>query len=148
VLERLTPDYDVTVFFCNPNIQPFEEYQKRLTELRRFSAVPVIADNYFDYLPESCEDCFRLRLEETAKHTVAHGFDLFTTTLTASSKKNADKINEIAAESAKKYSTERLWADFKKGNGYNRSIELCNQYNIYRQVYCGCKKSQSNNRNS
>jgi len=143
VLERLTLDYDVTVLFFNPNIVPREEYDKRLLELQRFvgdahRGVPIISTKYVQYTPESCEDCFTLRLEETAKFAVANGFDCFTTTLTLSSKKDAELINEISADLAKKYSVERLWADFKKADGYNRSIALCNEYGIYRQNYCGC----------
>jgi hypothetical protein len=146
VLERLIKDYDVTVFFYNPNIRPYEEYKKRLSELKRFlslaqTSIPLFTGEYYTdgYIPGCCEECFTLRLEETAKTAVSYGMDCFSTTLTASSKKNADDINEICAVIAKKYSINRLWADFKKDDGYNRSVELCNKYNLYRQGYCGCR---------
>jgi predicted adenine nucleotide alpha hydrolase (AANH) superfamily ATPase len=164
VIERLRrlPDYDVTVFFYNPNVQPLSEYERRLSELERFLAeygnkyknygVKLMVGEYdnahfkcavagFEHISENgerCEKCYALRLEETAKTAAAYGFDCFTTTLTLSSKKNAARINEIAAEVAAKYCTKRLWADFKKDDGYNRSIELCNEYGLYRQSYCGC----------
>jgi len=151
------PDYDTTVFFYNPNIFPFVEYKRRFNEQRRFISdvhndVKLIEGEYdfkkfknvisgLEHLPENserCKKCYELRLEETAKVAASHGFDCFTTTLTLSSKKNADNINEIAKTIARKYSIKRLWSDFKKDDGYNRSIELCNEYNLYRQNYCGC----------
>jgi hypothetical protein len=149
VLERIVRDYDVTVLWYNPNIVPKSEHNKRLSHLQRFMRnahpnVPIIVGEYCVFTPNCCEECFTARFEETAKIAVSHGFDLFTTTLTLSSKKNADVINELSAIAAEKYSTERLWADFKKNDGYNRSIELCNRYKIYRQDYCGCKNENEN----
>jgi len=88
---------------------------------------------------ERCIKCYTLRLEESAKIAVSYGFELFTTTLTLSSKKDAEQINQVMAKVATKYSLKRLWADFKKDDGYNLSIELCNKYRLERQKYCGCK---------
>ncbi|MCL2071336.1 MAG: epoxyqueuosine reductase QueH [Oscillospiraceae bacterium] len=170
VLERLCPDYDVTVFFYNPNVQPQSEYQKRLEEQKRFlevadfgeSTVELIEGEYstekfksairgLEHLPEEskgknsqrCEMCYRLRLEETARTAAEEGFDCFASTLTLSSKKKASVINPIAEEFAAKYDVEAVLEDFKKKDGYNRSVELCNEYGLYRQNYCGCKEADS-----
>jgi hypothetical protein len=144
VIERLIPDYDITLFYYNPNILPKQEYDKRLTELRRFvgdahPSITIIEGEYKPYVPNCCEECFLIRLEETAKAASAHNFDCFTTTLTVSSKKKAALINPIMAAVAGRYRVEPILDDFKKKNGYNRSIELSKKYNLYRQVYCGCK---------
>ncbi|MCL1831448.1 MAG: epoxyqueuosine reductase QueH [Oscillospiraceae bacterium] len=161
VLERLTPDYDVTLFYYNPNVLPLPEYERRLHEQERIASafgVPMLTGAYhpdyfkaviagLEHLPENsarCTLCYTLRLEETAKTAAVMNMDVFTTTLTMSSKKNAEHINDIAADVARKYAVRRLWADFKKGDGYNRSVALCKQYNIYRQEYCGCVPLQSN----
>jgi len=144
VLEKLKNDYDITVFFYNPNILPIEEYQKRFDEQKRFlkeehPTVPIIEGEYNPGVPNCCEECFLIRLEETAKTAALHGFDCFTTSLTVSSKKKASTINPIAAAVAGRYKVEAIQDDFKKKNGYNRSVELSKKYNLYRQVYCGCK---------
>jgi len=148
VLEKLKHDYDITVFFYNPNILPQEEYQKRLSEQERFLKeahpnVALIAGEYVPIIPNCCEECFLIRLEETAKTAAEQGFDCFTTTLTTSSKKKASTINPIAAAVAGRYKVEAIQDDFKKKNGYNRSVELSKKYNLYRQVYCGCKPTES-----
>jgi hypothetical protein len=148
VLERLTPDYDITVFFYNPNIFPKAEYHKRLTEQERFleeahSSVKLMVGDYTPYTPRCCEECFLIRLEETAKTAALHGFDCFTTALTVSSKKKASTINPIAAAVAGRYKVEAILDDFKKKNGYNRSIEISKKYNLYRQVYCGCEPQKT-----
>jgi hypothetical protein len=144
-LERLIPDYDITLFFFNPNILPREEYVIRLNEQIRFvkeahPTVPIIEGEYTPCVPSCCEECFLIRLEETAKTARLHGFDCFTTTLTVSSKKKAALINPIATALGGRFGVEAVSDDFKKKNGYNRSIELSKKYNLYRQVYCGCKK--------
>jgi hypothetical protein len=146
VLERLLPDYDITLFFYNPNILPEIEYQKRLEEQKRFLAeahpdIPLMAGAYDGngYTPACCEECFLIRLEETAKIAKLNGFDCFTTTLTVSSKKKAALINPIAAALSGRYRVEAILDDFGKKNGYNRSIELSKKYNLYRQNYCGCE---------
>ncbi|MCL2037241.1 MAG: epoxyqueuosine reductase QueH [Oscillospiraceae bacterium] len=146
VLERLLSNYDITLFFCNPNIHPLEEYNKRLDELKRFLAIAydspfrprLIVPEYEPVIPVRCEECFLIRLEETAKYAKSHGFDCFTTTLTMGSKKKADTINPIAAALAGRYRLDVVLDDFKKKNGYNRSVELSKKYALYRQTYCGC----------
>ena len=119
-LEYLTAYFDITVFFYNPNISPKEEYAYRLAEQKRFLA------------------CFRLRLEESARAAKAHGFDCFTTTLTISPLKNADLLNAIGMEMGERYGVPWLCSDFKKREGYKRSIELSREFDLYRQNYCGC----------
>jgi len=157
VLERLAPDYDVTIFFYNPNIQPYDEYIKRLDELKKLLKIAhneteLIEGEYaherfkalivgMEQLPENtqrCDECYRLRLEETAITAKLGGFDFFATTLTLSSKKKASVINPIAEAFAHEYEIKAVLEDFKKKDGYNRSIELCNEYKLYRQSYCGC----------
>ncbi|MCL1789609.1 MAG: epoxyqueuosine reductase QueH, partial [Oscillospiraceae bacterium] len=91
--------------------------------------------------PNCCEECFLIRLEETAKIAKLNHFDCFATTLTVSSKKKAALINPIAAALAGRYRVEAVLDDFKKKNGYNRSIELSKKYNLYRQNYCGCRRA-------
>lgn len=162
VLERLTPHFDVTVFFFNPNITESEEYYLRLNEQKRFlkeaygDSVPLIEGRYFsreffcmaegyEKEPEGgarCTLCFENRLLETAKAAKEGGFDYFATTLTVSPHKNAELINGIGEELAKKVGANWLFADFKKENGYKRSVELSKQYEIYRQRYCGCLYSK------
>lgn len=163
VLERLLPDFDVTVLYYNPNIQPKEEYQKRLDEQKAFLqtlAVPMIEGDYnsSEYylsiygkedLPEKsprCFECYRFRLEKTAQVARENGFDFFTTTLSVSPHKNADWINQIG-ERLSTPQTKFLAANFKKQNGYLRSLELSKIHNFYRQSYCGCQMSQSARQN-
>jgi hypothetical protein len=154
VLERLSPEYDITLFWFNPNIQPIAEYGKRLVELRWFieevhPKIPIIVAEYEQCLPSCCEECFLIRLEETARVAAQNGFDLFTTTLTVGSKKKAELINPIAAAVGGRYRVKAILDDFKKKNGYNRSVELSKKYNLYRQVYCGCKpENRKNNQDS
>ncbi|MCL2634346.1 MAG: epoxyqueuosine reductase QueH [Oscillospiraceae bacterium] len=137
VIERLIPDYEITLFWYNPNIVPEEEHIKRLSELGRYVGdiypdIELIVGEYTPQKFDNCRDCVAHRLSETAKR--AGGFDLFTTTLTVSPHKNANEINSIISEYDK-----GLQADFKKKNGYLRSIELSKKHNLYRQNYCGCK---------
>jgi len=159
VLEYLTPYFDITLFFYNPNISPAEEHRKREEELRRLvdemglsERVKILVGDYEperfeelakgrETLPEGgarCRDCYRLRLAKTAKLAAELGFDYFTTTLSISPHKNADWLNEIGAEEAEKNGTNYLPSDFKKKNGYRRSCELSVEYGLYRQNYCGC----------
>ena len=159
VLEYLTRYFDVTLLFYNPNIRPEAEYQKRLDALRELlakmpTASPVrLVDPGWrgeDFLaairglegePEGgkrCPVCFRLRLEETARLAAAEGYDFFGTTLTVSPHKNAPTLNAIGEALAREYGAAWLPSDFKKRNGYLRSIQLSKQYGIYRQEYCGC----------
>jgi hypothetical protein len=160
VLEYLSEYFSITVFFYNPNITDPEEYHKRVEEQKRLIAeLPVrhpisfVEGTYeperfiraakgMEQLPEGgarCEKCFELRLSETAKLAKQEGFDFFTTTLTISPLKNAEKLNEIGEQMAKSYEgTAFLNSDFKKKNGYKRSVELSGIYHLYRQDYCGC----------
>ena len=165
VLEYLTSYFDITVYFYNPNITSREEYEKRLSELRRLvslmpheNLIEVVDGDYeperflglargLETLPEGgarCFSCYRLRLEKTAQYFAARrgDFDCFATTLTVSPHKNAEKLNEIGFELADKYSLKWLPSDFKKREGYKRSIELSRLYGLYRQDYCGCEFSR------
>lgn len=155
VIEYLSEFFDITVFFYNPNVHPEPEYLHRLQEQKRLCDILKVPCVDCDYNPDSffefvrglekereggarCEKCFRLRLEYTAKKAKAEGFDLFATTLTVSPHKNAQLINEIGYEIASKAGIDWLPSDFKKRSGYLRSIRLSEQYELYRQNYCGC----------
>ena len=158
-LEYLSNYFDITVYFYNPNIASREEYDKRAGELiRLIESMPMknkpklIVSGYdenefyekvkgMEELPEGgerCFECYRLRLEKTAEEAKKIGARYFATTLSISPLKNAAKINEITEELGEKYGVLPLYADFKKKNGYKRSIELSRIYDLYRQNYCGC----------
>lgn len=162
VIEYLDKYFDITLYFYNPNINTKEEYLKRLNELIRLTnEMPLsqkieVIDGEFDNgkfeelakgrenLPERgerCRLCYGLRLEKTAEYAFLNGFDFFTTTLSISPHKSADMINEIGS-SLEKDGTKWLFSDFKKNEGYKRSIELSALYNLYRQNYCGCEYSK------
>lgn len=162
-IEYLSKYFEVTVFYFNPNISMDEEYRKRAAEQQRFirefpalHRVDFIEGDYepkrffeavkgYEKCPEGGERCFicyRLRLEETAKLAKALGYDYFTTTLTISPLKNSAKLNEIGWELGEKYEVSYLLSDFKKREGYKRSIELSKEYGLYRQNYCGCVYSR------
>lgn len=161
VLEYLNKYFDIALYFYNPNIYPYTEFEFRADELKRLVNemglnIEIIVEEYDnqsfedvakDYcdLPEGmvrCFNCYRLRLEKSIKYAKNKGFDYVTTTLSVSPHKSADKLNEIGGEIAEKYGIEYLFSDFKKKNGYKRSCELSAQYNLYRQNYCGCKYSK------
>lgn len=165
VLEYLSQYFHITIFYYNPNISYEEEYQRRISEQQRLiQELPVKNPIRFlqgEYEPdrfyqlakgleqapeggERCFCCYELRLEETAKLAKEQGFDYFTTTLSISPHKNATKLNEIGEMLSQKYDTSYLFADFKKKNGYKRSIELSKEYQLYRQDYCGCIYSKEN----
>ncbi len=165
VLEYLSEYFKITLLFYNPNITPVTEYEKRYCELERLikemplASMPTLInaeyepEKFFSIakgmegLPEGCERCFacyRLRLENAAQYAAVNKFDYFTTTLSISPHKNADELNKIGSELADKYDVPYLYADFKKNNGYKRSIELSKIYGLYRQNYCGCVFSQRN----
>lgn len=158
-LEYLSQYFKITVFFYNPNLYPQEEYEKRAAEQKRFirelQTVHKVdfAEGRFEpekfasvvkgleQEPEGkarCFACYGLRLGEAAKTALEGGFDYFTTTLSISPLKNAQKLNEIGKELSEKYGIAYLYSDFKKKGGYQRSIELSKQYHLYRQDYCGC----------
>lgn len=158
-LEYLSQYFSITVLYYNPNISPKEEFYKRFYEQKRLiESLPVkhkislieggydyndflsVAEGYED-VPEGgarCFRCYAMRLEESARLAKESGFDYFCTTLSISPLKNAQKINEIGYELAEKYGVKWLPSDFKKREGYKRSIELSRQYNLYRQNFCGC----------
>lgn len=159
VLEYLSKYFRITILYYNPNISPFTEYQKRKGEVER-----LVFENSFGY-PISflecdydfekfeqiskglekereggarCIKCYYMRMEKAAFYAKQYHFDYFTTTLSISPYKNAQKLNEIGELLAKQYDVAYLYADFKKKDGYKRSIELSKQYHLYRQDYCGC----------
>lgn len=162
VLEYLSDYFEITVFYYNPNIFPENEYTKRILEQQMLirdmkvkHPVSFVAGNYdrerfyeiargIEHLKEGGERCFKcyeLRLEEAARIALEGEFDYFTTTLSISPMKNAEKLNEIGNRIGKKYGVQYLQSDFKKKNGYKRSIELSRTYGLYRQDYCGCEFS-------
>jgi len=166
VIELLKPDYDITLFFYNPNIEPEDEYIKRKNELSKLllivnssqeSSQIKLLNNEYDndifetaVLPyhnqpeggERCTECFRIRLYETAKRAKAEKYDIFTSTLSVSPHKNAKLLNKIGQSAANEYKIDYLEADFKKKDGYLHSIKLTKEYNLYRQSYCGCNNSK------
>ena len=164
VIERLSKYFRITVFYYNPNIEPLEEYLKRKEEQKRFlsevtTPYPI---NFLDcdYEHEEfiqlskglenekeggprCLKCYRLRLLKTALKAQEFHFDYFGTSLTVSPYKNAQALNQIGEELQKKFNVKYLYSDFKKRNGYKRSIELSKDYHLYRQDYCGCSFSKA-----
>lgn len=155
--------FNITLYFCNPNISPESEFEYRLDELKRFVHetslnIPIIEEEYnpeifyelaegLENLPERgerCQKCIAHRLEMTAQKASLLNYDYFTTTLTISPHKDCTFINECGAEISHKYNVEYLYSDFKKHDGYKHSIELSRQYNLYRQNYCGCIYSKIN----
>ena len=159
VLEALTPYFRVTVLYYNPNIQPRAEYDLRLENQRKIiaalptpSEVDILECDYdgekydaavkgLEAEPEGgarCTVCFRLRLEETAKRASELGYDFFCTTLTVSPHKDAERLNQIGRALGERYGVPFLPSDFKKREGYKRSIQLSKEYDLYRQDYCGC----------
>jgi predicted adenine nucleotide alpha hydrolase (AANH) superfamily ATPase len=176
VLEYLSHYFEITLFFYNPNISPKTEYDFRFSEQKRLVEVfnlqadtknrhKISVANVL-YEPEQfisnvrghetdseggkrCEICFNLRLEETAKYAKENNFDYFTTTLSISPMKNAETLNRIGLKLGEKYGVKYLVSDFKKKNGYKRSIELSKEFELYRQNYCGCifsKKEHETNK--
>ena len=163
VIEYLSNYFDITILFYNPNINNDIEYNKRLQELERFvkefktnNPVKVISlgYNHDEYLQtvlgleEEKEGgsrwlkCYRLRIEKTFEYAKQYNFDYVTTTLTISPLKNSQVINKIGSELENIYHINYLYSDFKKKEGYKRSIVLSHEYNLYRQDYCGCEFSK------
>ena len=162
-LERLQRDYDVDIYYYNPNIEPEAEFRKRAGEEERFvrafrpdGGVQVIVAEYDheaferiargrEQLPERgerCYLCYELRLRRTAAFAREKGYDCFTTSLSISPYKSARWINEIGERLAGEYQVPFVHSDFKKQNGYARSIALSREYNLYRQEWCGCVYSR------
>lgn len=159
VLEYLSKYFKITILYYNPNIDTLFEYNKRYNEqIRIIKELPVINKisiievpynnlEYLNYIKgleqeleggSRCSKCYLLRLEKTAQLALKNKFEYFTTTLTVSPYKNANKINQIGQMLEKKYHISYLYSDFKKKEGYKRSIILSKEYNLYRQDYCGC----------
>ena len=165
VLEYLSNYFQITVFYYNPNIFPESEYTKRILEQQTLiekmkvkHPVSFIAGHYdkkrfyemargLEEVKEGgkrCMKCYELRLRETAQVAKEGEFDYFTTTLSISPLKNADRLNEIGRSLEEEYGVKYLLSDFKKKNGYKRSIELSKLFGLYRQDYCGCEFSMHN----
>ena len=168
VLEYLSNYFGITVFYYNPNIYPDEEYEMRVREQQRFirefpakHPIDFIEGAYdkerfyemargLEQVPEGgqrCFQCYELRLREAGELAKARGFDYFTTTLSISPMKNAEKLNEIGLRLAEELGVSYLCSDFKKRNGYKRSTELSREYGMYRQDYCGCVYSYQERHN-
>lgn len=164
VISYLTKYFNITIFYYNPNISPIEEYNKRKEEqiklinsIKQENPINIIDCDYDNNLYEEkikgleqepekgkrCTICFNLRLEKTAVTAKNNNYDYFGTTLTVSPYKNCQLINEIGYNLENKYNIKWLPSDFKKNDGYKKSIELSKKYNLYRQNYCGCKYSQN-----
>lgn len=168
VLEYLSNYFGITVFYYNPNIYPDEEYEMRVREQQRFirafpakHPIDFIEGAYdkerfyemargLEAVPEGgqrCFQCYELRLREAGELAKARDFDYFTTTLSISPMKNAEKLNEIGLRLAEELGVSYLCSDFKKRNGYKRSTELSREYGMYRQDYCGCVYSYQERHN-
>ena len=166
VLEYLNKYFNITIYYYNPNIYPDSEYERRKEEAKKF-IIDAGYDIKFiecDYNPkefydvvkdvhhlgersERCYNCYKLRLENSVKFAKDNNYDYFTTTLSISPYKNSDWLNEIGYILEDKYNVNYLCADFKKNNGYKRSLELSKEYNLYRQEYCGCVYSKNEREN-
>ena len=163
VITFLTKYFDITILYYNPNIAPIEEYNKRkkeqiklISKIDSIGKIDILDCDYdndiyeekikgYEECPERgerCTICFNLRLEKTAKIAKDNNYDYFCSTLTVSPYKNAKLINEIGKNLENKYNIKWLYSDFKKADGYKKSIELSKKYNLYRQDYCGCIYSQ------
>lgn len=164
VLEHLTHYFSISILYYNPNIEPESEYDKRKAELERLvrsmpleNPVTLLSCEYdsqafreaakgLEDVPEGgarCLACFRLRLRRAAEEAKKRDFDYFTTTLSISPLKNAEALNQIGEEAGREYGVAHLPSDFKKKEGYKRSIELSREYDLYRQDYCGCIYSKA-----
>ncbi|NOR45323.1 MAG: recombinase [Candidatus Delongbacteria bacterium] len=165
IIELLRDYFNITLYFYNPNIYPKEEHDRRLNELKLFverfdsnNNINLIAEKYTPMEFASCvsglEDereggarcfkCYDLRLSRTAVRASEDKFDYFCTTLSISPHKNAEKINKIGKELADIYDVKFLFSNFKKKNGFKRSLEISKDFDLYRQEYCGCEYSMSN----
>ena len=164
VLEYLSQYFAITLLYYNPNIAPLEEYQKREAELRRLVSqmkfthpVELLPCQYdgqafvqaargLEGEPEGgkrCEACFRLRLRYAAQEAARLRFDYYTTTLSISPLKNAPLLNQLGEEIGREFGVAHLPSDFKKKDGYKRSVQLSKEYDLYRQDYCGCAFSKA-----
>lgn len=167
VLSILSSYFNITIYYYNPNISPYKEFIKRAKEIQKLllqmslpSNVEILIGDYENSLFENtidayrhdgegsfrCFSCYRLRLESTCKKAKEKNFDYFTTTLSISPYKNSKVLNQIGEQLSKKYHISYLYADFKKKDGYKKSIEFSKLYNLYRQDYCGCIYSKMEKR--
>ncbi len=168
VLERLSGYFSITLYYYNPNISTKEEYDKRLEEVRRLLAAmtpkhPISLRweewdhtaflkmaKGLEHAPEGgvrCHRCYEMRMDKAAQTAKQFGYEYFTSTLSISPLKNAEKLNEIGEKAGEKWGVKHLPSDFKKRDGYKRSVELSKEYGLYRQDFCGCefsKKTASN----
>lgn len=161
VLEYLSNYFEITILFYNPNIYPKEEYIRRKEEMEEFvskvypNTKYIIMDynekEFYDAVrgyehlgerSERCFKCYELRLKKTVEYAKENGYDYFTTSLSISPYKVSSKLNEIGSILEKEYGINYLYSDFKKKNGYKRSVEISKEYNMYRQEYCGCVYSK------
>ena len=156
VLEELKQHAEITIYYYNPNTYPYEEYLKRYEE---FSKLPYQFDiineyyneeEYLEYVKDykdlkerslRCYKCYELRIKQTAKKAKELGYDFFTTTLSISPYKNSKWINEIGLKCEEEFNIKFLYSDFKKNEGYKKTIVLSKEYDLYRQEYCGCRYS-------
>lgn len=162
VIEYLANFFEITVYFYNPNIYPKAEYEKRKDAQMQYNSMAktkypiVMIEGDYDTRKfykavkghehdkegeERCQICYHLRMEETARLGEEMGFDYFTSCLSISPHKDSQVINEIGARLEQTYDIKYLYSDFKKKNGFKRSIEICNACKLYRQNYCGCEFS-------
>ena len=163
VLEYLSKYFKITIVYYNPNISPYDEYKKRLdeqirliNEMKSINKISLLECSYDNEVYEEgikglelepergsrCLKCYHLRLEYTAKLAKEKGFDYFGTTLSVSPYKSSEVLNRIGEELSCVYNIPYLYSDFKKKEGYKRSIVLSHEYNLYRQDYCGCEFSK------
>ncbi|MFW0837444.1 MAG: epoxyqueuosine reductase QueH [Candidatus Komeilibacteria bacterium] len=155
VVQKLAQDYNLTIYYYNPNIHPAGEYQKRLQEIIQWSKKEGIALQEADYRPqdwiqtmqghewdkeggERCAMCYDYRLRQTAEFASVHNFPIFSTTLTISPHKKASVINPIGQKLAEEYGIDFLAADWKKQDGFKIACQLSREAGFYRQDYCGC----------
>lgn len=163
VIEYLSKYFDITIYYYNPNIYPEDEYTRRKEEAKRFidlfnSDVKFIEckydpNEYYNSIKglenlgersKRCYNCYKLRMKEASLYAKENNYDYFTTTLSISPYKISSWINEIGENLSNEYDIKYLYADFKKKNGFKRSLELSKEYNMYRQDYCGCIYSYNN----
>lgn len=166
-IEQLKADFDIAGHFYNPNIHPESEYQHRKNEMERYADIinlDLFCDEYdpdkwfeltngMENMPEGekrCLLCYEMRLEKTAQYAKEHDYEYITTTLSISPHKNADKINEVGSKVAERHQIKFHADDFKKKGGFEKSIQISKQNNLYRQSYCGCiySKKEADQRTS
>lgn len=168
VLSYLTEYFDITILYYNPNIYPVSEYERRRDEAIKlihempfkhkvdFIEIPYDDTSYYDAIKglenlgersNRCYNCYKLRLTEAAIYAKNNNYDFFTTTLSISPYKNASWLNKIGEDLEQEVGVKYLYADFKKNDGYKKSLEFSKQYNLYRQDYCGCKFSYLERKN-